>query len=599
MICKDSVRKAVAFVAVFSMCFASLVALIPVGRAEPYEISMNVGTLPEPRLIASVAMGDDGRIYVIGGREGTTGFPAQSSVIIFNTTTKESTYGTPMIIGTSAAPAVKWTDGKIYVFGGLNSTGTFLSNVQVYNPVMDSWSVTTSMPKAVFWSTAAIGPDNRIYLFGGMESSMLPNNSTLIFNVTSATWSYGKDSLNPRWGSSAVSVEADAIWLIGGGDNSGNSGNLVEIYHPLSDTWSYADNLTSSRSHGGAAYGRNGQLYVFGGSTISYISPTPGQVVSATERHTAVVGDGWQTISSFSYGFASFGTCVDKYGRVYVVGGYDGTNPLSTVYYFLPSDISGRYELLITSPADGSVVSDIVTINAMAKNSDTWSGWPVFQTVDLLIDGVWHESQTMGWSWSFLWDTIGVPDSTTHTITVRGYCWDGTVEEASVTVTVWAQSVAEHVAAIEADIAAVQADIGSLTADLADVDLNLSNAQADITAIQAEIAELQDQLGVALANLNNLTANVTSGDAALTALIATLQARVNTLETMLGTLTTMLNTTQTALDRMEGEIDENNQDTQAALDTKMSSTMGYVNLALIVIVLLLVLLMFMMVRKKQ
>ena len=48
-------------------------------------------------------------------------------------------------------------DGKIYAFGGIDSTGTYLSDTLVYTPASNSWTESTPMPVAANQLSAALG----------------------------------------------------------------------------------------------------------------------------------------------------------------------------------------------------------------------------------------------------------------------------------------------------------------------------------------------------------------------------------------------------------------------------------------------------------
>ena len=60
-------------------------------------------------------------------------------------------------------------NNKIYVFGGRNSNG-FLSTVEVYDPLTDTWSIKTSMPTQREGLVSAV-VINKIYVIGGCNNS--------------------------------------------------------------------------------------------------------------------------------------------------------------------------------------------------------------------------------------------------------------------------------------------------------------------------------------------------------------------------------------------------------------------------------------------
>ncbi len=72
-------------------------------------------------------------------------------------------------------------------------------------------------------------------------------------------------------------------------------------------------------------------------------------------------------------------------------------------------------QVAITSPTDGSTVSEVVTITCISTDSEG------VEKVELWVDGVSTGLTDETESYSFQWNTTTYDDSTTHTITVRSY----------------------------------------------------------------------------------------------------------------------------------------------------------------------------------
>lgn len=486
----NSVNKVGAFALALLMGFAALSVLAANVRAEPYENSSLLGYLSEPRTNAAVAVGNDGNIYVIGGYETTTWNVAQSTVLIFNMTTLETTVGTPMWTGVVVAPVAKVANGTMYLFGGYNYTlGTPVAATQIYNPVTDTWSNGTPMPVAVWGAAAVTGPNGMIYVFGG--SPLASGNSTLIYNPVTDSWSYGRDLSIARQGARAF-VEGPSSIMLAGGYTSGGATTLVERYNPVANSWSYGVNMTLSRAHGGLLAARNGHAYYLGGSTTANINPGSGSIRSDTERLDLSSGTAWESISG--YHLTGIGCSVDSYGRAFIVGGWDGTNIRNEVYMWVFGEIENPYQIKITSPEDGAIVSGVVTVTAEIVNWMGSSPWSAFMGVDFFVDGVLVETQASGWGGYFAWDTTGLSDGSSHKLTVRGYHWDGKIVEDSVTVIVWADSVANRVADLEDEIAAVQNQIAALQAQLAMQDGNVTIIAMQLFALGTYLTSLQTQL---------------------------------------------------------------------------------------------------------
>jgi uncharacterized coiled-coil protein SlyX len=236
------------------------------------------------------------------------------------------------------------------------------------------------------------------------------------------------------------------------------------------------------------------------------------------------------------------GVVLDTYGRVLVVGGWGGSSAVNTVQGFVTSSVAGINIMEISSPQAGSVVSGITPVQVGMVNG--FGGG--FFTIDFFVDGVLKESRLWATSTTFLWDTSGLADGSLHTLMARGYLPDGTVSEASVVVTVSAQSIDQKISALELQVALLQTKLNSLNSSVVAM-------QSDIDALQAE--------------LNLLKANQT-------------------------TQNTHLDQMQTQLDNMQSQLNK------VKTSSDNGSMFAIVGIVLMIVVLALLALMFMASRKK-
>src|SRR5579872_3677344 len=107
--------------------------------------------------------------------------------------------------------------GKIYVIGGRSGT-TNISKVDVYDPATDTWispTVTGTFTPRWGLSSAVVG--GKIYVMGGRDNSSQALNTFEVFDPSSNTWTTpatmgsftGRSSL-------ASAVVGDKIYAIGG-----------------------------------------------------------------------------------------------------------------------------------------------------------------------------------------------------------------------------------------------------------------------------------------------------------------------------------------------------------------------------------------------
>jgi hypothetical protein len=68
------------------------------------------------------------------------------------------------------AAAATAPDGRIYVIGGKNGDGE-LNTVDIYNPATNTWSAGPAMSRGRDALAAALGGDGHIYAIGGRNGS--------------------------------------------------------------------------------------------------------------------------------------------------------------------------------------------------------------------------------------------------------------------------------------------------------------------------------------------------------------------------------------------------------------------------------------------
>jgi N-acetylneuraminic acid mutarotase len=271
----------------------------------------------------------DGKIYAIGGRSTTQTYANNemydpiSDRWISKALMPTARYGL----------GVAEIGGEIYAVGGFNPQAQdhlhYLSSVEVYDPITNSWMTSTPMitPRQSL-AVAALG--GHIYAIGGVVYQG-PNqgvqNKTEMYDPASHLWSPRTDLPVRLQGMSAV-VLAGQIYLFGGFNDQGLSWEGVEVYDPLKDAWGMsgldrsADGSTDHfYAYGAAAVGN--VIYAFGhwervGHLVNGMCP------SCFSRNATIEYD--PSIPSWTIRVAiptlrqDAGT-VSSDGNVYVIGG--------------------------------------------------------------------------------------------------------------------------------------------------------------------------------------------------------------------------------------------------------------------------------------
>lgn len=528
------------------MCLSGFAMLAPGASATPVEYLAGLDNLPQTRLYAPTVE-DDGMLYTIGGiLSSASGGTSLTSLLIYDIVTGETTRGADLPVGVAYMSAAVGTDGRVYVFGGFNLSLGYTAQVQIYNITSDSWTTGTPASLGMGAGAAVTVSNGTIYVFGAATDEA----STLAYDPVTDTWTDMADRPNAAWVSRAVLWDSTSI-IVMGGRVSGSTTNAVDIYNPVTDTWSSAEPMPGARMWGGAFVGTDGYVYYVGGSTASW--PTTAGATDTLFRYAPDV-DEWETSTSTLWDARdAFGMTTDSYGRTFLVGGYDDSSAQSSVWMIVTADVTWD-DLEIASPSDGSVVSGEVAVAVSVMNANYGTA-----RVDLLVDGVLLQSSGQIWSGTitFMWDTTGLADGSSHVLTAIGILWNGEVREDVVTVTVSGMSVEEQVADIVQQLAVLQA--------------MLSVPGANLTSLAIEAAILQAKLDGIIAGLGAMGASSSVMWDQLNVTFAALQ--------------TQLDDFQAQIDRVEDKADT-------------AGTYGIVTMVLVIIIIILAALMLMMARKK-
>lgn len=167
-------------------------------------------------------------------------------------------------------------NGKLYLFGGLDGNGASAGQVQIYDPVSNSWSVGTPAPYAGgSIATALIG--GKVYVAGGIVGSTTVSTAA-VYNPTNDTWASIPPM--PAGRNHAAAATDGTKFYIFGGRTGGNVPSVgfsdVQIYDPAWNTWQWSGQggsnippLPQPRGGMGKAAWYNSEFYVIGGETTN------------------------------------------------------------------------------------------------------------------------------------------------------------------------------------------------------------------------------------------------------------------------------------------------------------------------------------------
>ncbi len=214
-------------------------------------------TLPQPRAdLTSVV--HDGQIYVLDGYDGSSMDGEILSTYNGTTFTDAGSLAVPIRYG-----AVVATANAIYIFGGINQSGQYVTSIQKYSFIKRTTSIVGNLPVGLAGASAGL-LNNNIYIAGGQDTTgtlasifefnriddKIGNAGTLpvpeaysgyiVANSVSATGTpaTGTSTVNTspvgtsKNGSSATStgaLGASALYIVGGENNGKLTNNIQEL----------------------------------------------------------------------------------------------------------------------------------------------------------------------------------------------------------------------------------------------------------------------------------------------------------------------------------------------------------------------------------
>jgi N-acetylneuraminic acid mutarotase len=236
---------------------------------QAYDPTTNAWTtrpaLPSPRWRTNGAASIQTKLYVAGGGQPGT-VPFTKTLYVYNSGANAWFVKAPMPIagGCGGSAAVQ---GILYVLIGCDattsSTGGAKGILVRYHPGTDTWTKMASAPSGhQFPGVTAI--NRKLYVVGGINSSGIVSTTLEVYDPASNTWSRKAPLPSARHSLTTVGIFGK-LYAVGGNDASGNFTKTVYVYDPVANTWSTGSSPmpTARAALSGAVIG--GVLYAVGG----------------------------------------------------------------------------------------------------------------------------------------------------------------------------------------------------------------------------------------------------------------------------------------------------------------------------------------------
>jgi N-acetylneuraminic acid mutarotase len=301
-------------------------------RVDAYNVETKTWTrlrsLPAPRELVLGATPINGKLYVAGGRAGsTTDFPDEKTLFVYDPTTNTWTRKADMPrAGCTGVQAN--VRGQLYVYT-LCGTSDDLTLFAKYNPSTDKW-VRLPLPDRPDEQAHQGGPvagaiDGKFYLTGGIDAWGRPDRVLHVYDPATETWTTKSPMPTGRDGAFAavfhgkLFVAGGLVWPEGG---SMVATDVVEAYDPVSDSWSTGPSMLAPRSSGASA-SAGGRFYAMGGVEASGSVSNSVEALSTPSGSALTFNGTWRTMPSLQP--ARWRHAADVLGKsIVVVGGLSG-----------------------------------------------------------------------------------------------------------------------------------------------------------------------------------------------------------------------------------------------------------------------------------
>jgi N-acetylneuraminic acid mutarotase len=238
---------------------------------ERYEVGSKaweiVAPLPTERH-HSMAVALGGRIYHLGGMDGSGFNPVATSWVLDPTQGWTEIADLPEPVGAGAAASI---DGTIYVVGGV-PRGTC---VFAYDPAANSWASLAEMTQPRE-HVAAVSFDGKLWVLGGRWGEEVLN-TVEVFDPVTGTWSTGPAIAEARSGFGATVVGEKIV--VAGGEVFSPTRALADTEILTEGAWLSGEELPNPL-HGVPLVAVGELIYVIGGSVTAAAVDNRGEVWS-------------------------------------------------------------------------------------------------------------------------------------------------------------------------------------------------------------------------------------------------------------------------------------------------------------------------------
>ena len=301
-------------------------------------IAWTTDTLLPDNLSSSQAIVTKNRVYLLGGNvsNGVSTNIVYTASINSDGTLGSWVTGTSLPISLHAGQTIV-TKNRVYLLGGYSTTNGGVQSAVYTAPIntdgtLGAWTTDISLLPGPLLSSQAIVTKNRVYLLGGSVTSNTSTNTVYTAPInadgTLGSWTTSVPLPSPVCLSQAI-VTKNRVYLLGGHDGTSAISTIYTAPINTDGTlgaWTTDISLPNA-VHGHQAIVTKNRVYLLGGNNGTSTIST---VYTAPINTDGTLGT-WAVGSSLPSGISNFQAIVTK-NRVYLLGGWNGSAPVSTVY---------------------------------------------------------------------------------------------------------------------------------------------------------------------------------------------------------------------------------------------------------------------------
>ncbi|HEX9096010.1 MAG TPA: kelch repeat-containing protein [Candidatus Dormibacteraeota bacterium] len=293
----------------------------------------SAGSMAETRIGHTATLLPNGKVLVAGGLVMPFPAPSIASSELYDPATNRWSIAAPMIESRTRHTATLLPDGRVLVVGGLNVTlhdgGLFPSqprDAEIYDLTANRWSATAPIEFRRLGQTATQLPDGRVFVAGGQDDSGTFLKSTEIYDAAQDRWISAAPMAAARFGHVATLLPGGDVLVAGGLGEENLALTSAEVYDPRTNLWVTVASMAEVLSAGTATLLRTGLVLVVGGT---------GQ--SGAELYD-LADDRWSRTGPLMDRYQPSATRLFD-GRVLIVGGY-GVDAFNSAMVYDPTAVA-------------------------------------------------------------------------------------------------------------------------------------------------------------------------------------------------------------------------------------------------------------------